>query len=202
MTVRSSLAIAALAATFASPLLAAQSDLQPLRTIVTRGPGCVLPPNCTSPICLQVVVKNNGPDTFGGMEPPGKTGGRPRINAGTMRVTVDIDEPGKPQPGELPGIQAVFTQDFVVTIAPGDSVTVNFGQVGFKPAAATHTAEAHVLALPPDVDPNPANDDVTTIFDVICITPATGRTGLVAVGLALAAAALWQLRRRRPALRR
>lgn len=170
------------------------TDLEPLRTIVTRADGCTLQPECTSHVCLRVVIKNNGPATYGGAFKPGD---RSRIASDLLRVTVDIDEPGKPGIGELPEVRATFTQDFSVTILPMDSVTVDFGVVGFIPAGGTHKAVATVQALPPYIDPNAANNEKTTIFSAGCDLPATGRLGLAAAIAALAGLATWQLRRRR-----
>jgi hypothetical protein len=181
---------------------AAQTDLQPLRSIVNRAPGCTQPPNSVSPICLKVVVRNHGPDAYVGT--PGKAGGGggPGITAGQLRVTVDIDEPTKPGNFLPPSIQATFTRDFVVTIAAGDSATLDFGPIPFKPQSSVHHVTATTQAQMPNIDPNPANDSVTTLFTVNSVVPAAGWVGLVAAGTVLALWAVWQARRRRVLARR
>jgi hypothetical protein len=194
-------ALATLAVALASPAGAATTDIEPLRTIVTRAPGCTLTPNTISPICIKVVVKNNGPDPYVGTE-PGKSGGLPSISAGQLKVTVDIDEPSsyKTDPGALPQIQAIFTRNFPVTIAAGDSAVLDFGPVAYQTSSpGSHTAVATTFAQAPNIDPNSANDRKLSIFFVLALTPAMGPTGVAALLAALAGLTtvhVWRRRRR------
>ena len=184
---------------------AAQTDMQSIRTIVTRAPGCTLPPNTDANVCLKVVVKNNGPDTYVGGPVPGKAGGNPYIQAGELKVTVDIDEPsGKVSPGDPREIQSIFTRNFALTLAPGDSATLDFGPIGWQPyCGGTHTAGARSTAQGANIDPNPANDRAVTIFYVIENTPTSSEVGVLAAVAALLGVGTWFVwRRRRPAAMR
>lgn len=187
---------AALLLALAAGAGAATTDIRPLRLTVTRA---VSPSTCTNDppveenvVCLEVVVQNLGPDPYVGTEP--SKASRTAL-AGKLKISVDIDEPSKPTP--WPVVQKVnFTQEFAVTIAAGDSATLDFGVVGWKPAAGTHNATTTAIAQAPNNDPNPANNTITSVFQVYAVTPAVERTGVLVLGLGLVAAAAWGLARR------
>jgi hypothetical protein len=175
---------------------AATTDIKAIRTKISRSTG---PSTCsTSPpvednlICLKVVVQNLGPDTYVGTGPAKAWNS---TLAGRLQISVDIDEPSKPTPG--PGVQVRnFTQDFAVTIAPGDSAELDFGVVEYKTSPGTYNAHMTATAQSPNVDPNPANNDTVTAFTVLAFTPAAERTSLLFLGLGMAAAGAWVLARR------
>jgi hypothetical protein len=170
---------------------AQSTDLKAIRTIVTDAPLCAGSPVQNQQACISVVVQNLGPDVYGGesAKPANPT-------AGALRVSVDIDEPTKPG---LPGVDAgPFVQDFLVTLAPNDSIQLDFGPVGFVPASGgTHSAQLTVIALAPHTDPNPLNDQAVTVFNVVPVFPATGRTALVALAALLVGGAWLGARRLR-----
>jgi hypothetical protein len=175
-----------------SAALAATTDIRAIRTIVTDGPTCSGQPLEYQPPCISVVVQNLGPDPYG----DGSFKGERVEAAAPLRISVDIDEPTKPG---LPRIQTNFTQDFLVALAPGDSVQLDFGQVGLNLSPGLHAAHLTAIALPPNLDPNPANDTVDDTFTVLSTTPATDWTGLLALGLGLCgggALAIGRLRQR------
>jgi hypothetical protein len=138
------------------------------------------PPETGRPVNLEVVVQNLGPDVYVGTEPSYSGWVRPGMPhtraAGRLRISVDIDEPTKPQWPTTASFNV--TQEFVVTIVPQDSVRLNFGQVDYVPmTSGNHTARATSTAQAPNVDPNPLNDQATTSFFV-----RFGNTALPAAG--------------------
>jgi hypothetical protein len=164
---------------------------------------CQNPPVEGQPVCLRVVVQNLGPDPYIGTEPP--LGVRHMVpgpaSAGRLRVTVDIDEPTKPGVG-FPRTVATIEDDFAVMIAPGDSATLDFGQVEYTPpGGGLFEANTTSEAQSPNEDPNPSNNARVTQFTVVPTTPAV-RFGLAALlAVALGAVALRSVARRRTAAR-
>jgi hypothetical protein len=162
--------------------------------------GCSEPPVQGSPVCIKVVVQNLGPDPYIGTAPFARAQDLlPRAPAaGQLRIVVDIDEPTKPfKSGEPPRIAFSRTEYFAVTIAPGDSATLNFGEVNYlPPSGSTHTARATCYAQPPNLDPDLGNDVATTPFYVTAITPAVGSVALVLAALGLVLVAVRRQRAR------
>lgn len=185
-----------LLACFAVSAEAAVTDIRTVRTEVYRAANPVtctaFPPLVGQLICLKVVVQNLGPDpytsTFSGMQKP---------MAGRLVITTDIDEPTKP--GLDPDrIAASFTKSFAVNIAVMDSAFCDFGVVGWVPfTGGTHVARSTSLAGSPNLDPNPTNDRMISIFYVLAALPAGGRLGLTLLLVALGTAGIVWVRRTR-----
>jgi len=170
---------------------AQSTDLKAIRTIVTQAPLCSGSPVQHQQVCISVVVQNLGPDVYGGGS--AKTASP---TAGLLRVSVDIDEPTKPG---LPEVEAgPFVQDFLVTLAPNDSIQLDLGPVSYyPPSGGPHSAQLTAIALAPHTDPNPLNDQAVTVFNVLPVFPATGRVALAALAALLVGVAWIGARRLR-----
>jgi hypothetical protein len=182
-----------LVAVAASTALAGNTDIRAIRTIVTDANGALCttdPPLEGQIVCLSVVVQNLGPDPYVSSKP-----GLGSIAAGQLQISVDIDEPSKPG---LPGVAAPnFDRSFVVNLAAGDSIQLDFGPVGWKPpSGGTHNAVLTATAQAPNVDGNASNNVANTVFTVLAPLPSAGWLALLGLGTALAAATAWALRRR------
>jgi len=152
-------------------------------------------------IWVRVLVENLGPDPYVGTEP-----NKLQPNnffpsaAGTLQITVDIDEPTKPTLIPDPRIAVTnINKAFALTLAPFDSVELDLGVVpGYVAHMGSLSTDATGIAQAPNVDPNPANNTVHDLFYVGGPLPAIGAW----FGLAIAAAMLvlggtWIVRRRR-----
>jgi hypothetical protein len=177
----------------------AQAAVTDIRTVRTEVHKASNPTTCTAfpPLvgqltCLRVVVQNLGPDpytsTFSGVQKP---------LAGQLVITTDIDEPTKP--GNDPDrIAASFTRSFAVNLAVLDSTSCDFGVVGWTPlGGGTHAARSTSYAGAPNIDPNPANDRMVSVFFVVASVPVTGRLGLMLLLAALGVAGVVWVRRTR-----
>ncbi|MFQ5600962.1 MAG: hypothetical protein ACE5G2_10480 [Candidatus Krumholzibacteriia bacterium] len=170
-----------------------QTDLQTIETIIDR-PGQHAAVIGDS-VRIRVFVKNLGPDPYDGTTKPGSG---LYIAGGGAGATVDIDEPSKP------GILAVpvfsITDSFAVNIAVDETVTLDFGIVGFVPGTVgLHSHTTTVTAGVGNIDADLSNNQITGTFPVGRPTevPVVGWLGLAAIAAAAAGAAARGLRRRR-----
>ena len=175
MTFRRILAVVALVCALVVPAGAQNfTDLEPVGIIVDQ-PGD-LPPVVDSPVRIRVRVTNHGPDAYDGTT-LAKARRYPSLQGGRLSITIDIDEPSKPDPDVIvafnPGF--VLTDSFAVNIAVNDTVTLDFGLTSFAPSrAGLHGISALTTPGGGNIDPVASNDLLHSFFVALPITPALG----------------------------
>lgn len=172
------------------------TDLEPVEIIVDQ-PGD-LPPVVDSPVRVRVRVTNHGPDPYDGTT-QAKAGGHPLVQGGRLRITIDIDEPTKPEPDGFPTLaaSAVLHDSFAVNIAVNDTVTLDFGLTNYIPhRTGLHEDAGLVTPGVGNFDTNPTNDLKHDFFIVLPVMPATGVVTLSLLVLLLVGGAAWSIRRR------
>ena len=168
------------------------ADLEPVEIIVDR-PGD-LPPIVDDPVRIRVRVTNHGPDIYDGTTAP-KAWRYPTLQGGRLSITIDIDEPSKPDPGAAPAFLTSTTliDSFAVNIAVNDTVTLDFGVTSFAPSrAGLHGISALTTPGSGNIDPVSGNNLLNSFFVVLPVTPAVGMWALALVAIAL----FWVARRR------
>jgi hypothetical protein len=165
---------------------------------------CYEQPVLDKSVCLRVVVQNLGPDPYigaGALLSGDALRLLPRTTSlpgNKLQVSVDIDEPSKP--GGMPGTLAEYSREFDVSIAPGDSLEIDFGTVGIVlPTAGTNHVRTTSTAQGANVDPVPGNNTAVDAFDVLPVLPAAGAFAALTGAIAVSGAAGRALRRRRGA---
>lgn len=175
---------------------AAMTDIQTLSTQVLHATGCSGLPVQGQNTCFRVTVRNNGPDPYVGMSPPGKSS----LTTNKLQVTVDIDEPTGPDGQKRLAIVFTKTDSFAVNIPNGGTVVLQFSNTGWVPAnTGPFDAVATSVAGGTNIDNVPGNNTARTPFFVFQagIVPGFGTRGAIVFLASLALASWWLWGRRR-----
>ena len=132
-------------------------------------------PEENQPLCVDVEVRNNGPDAYQGLAAGSELG-----------ISVDIDEPTKPG---LPVVAGCTSSAlFAVNISSGGSVVVTLGPLegGCNPTiGGTHSIRATATARGSNSDPITGNNSLDATFTVIGVYPAMGPWGILILSLTI-----------------
>jgi len=198
MTSRRFLAAVLLISALAVPARAQNiADLEPVEIIVDQ-PGD-LPPVVDSSVRIRVRVTNHGPDVYDGTT-VAKSERYRALQGGRLTITIDIDEPSKPDPDVIQAINPnfVLTDSFAVNIAVNDTVTLDFGLTSFSPRrAGLHDISALTTPGSGNIDPVSTNNLLHGFFVALPTTPALGALALALLTGALVWVAQRRLRRGR-----
>jgi len=197
MTFRRILAIVGLVCAMAIPAGAQNmADLEPVQVIVDQ-PGN-LPPVVDSPVRIRVRVTNHGPDAYNGTT-ASKAWRYHALQGGRLSITIDIDEPSKPDPDVIQALNPNFVliDSFAVNIAVNDTVTLDFGLTSFSPRrSGLHGISALTTPGSGNIDPVSSNDLLQSFFVALPTTPAVGWLALAILTAALTILTLRKLRQR------
>jgi len=155
--------------------------------LATGGSCTTQTPEERQPLCVDVEVRNNGPDAYQGASAGSELG-----------ISVDIDEPTKPR---LPVITGCTSSAlFAVNISSGGSVVLTLGPLSGScnpTSGGTHSVRATATARGSNSDPITGNNSLQASFTVIGIYPAMGFWGILVLSLAIAILGTSLLVRRR-----